>query len=77
MKSRRSTAALRALRLLLACQEHRIGVRKGDGKWSKRDAANVRNQSIVALHLESLKQFDIAKEVGTSLGTVNWVISAL
>lgn len=47
-----------------------------DGNWSERSAVNVRDQSIIALNREGLHQRDIAKEVGTSLGTVNRVIKA-
>ena len=46
-----------------------------DGEWTERSAANVRDQSIIALHLEKLPQREIAKDVGTSLGTVNRVVN--
>jgi putative DNA primase/helicase len=47
-----------------------------DGSWTERSAVNVRDQSIIALHLEGLSQHNIAKDVGCGAGTVNRVIKA-
>lgn len=47
-----------------------------DDTWAERSASNARDEGIVALHMEGMSQRDIAKDVGTSLGTVNRVIKA-
>ena len=46
-----------------------------DGIWAVRSAATARDESILQLKSEGLSQRDIAREVGTSLGTVNRVLN--
>lgn len=45
-----------------------------DGEWSFRSASNARDDRIMALHGEGLKQREIAIEIGCGAATVNRVL---
>ena len=50
--------------------------RLANGIWSERSASNARDEQIIQMHLESLPQRDIMREVGCGLATVNRTIKA-